>query len=261
MGRRTALIAGLVLVALMAIGLIVLPDHGDPSARPLASGTPGGATTAAPGPACAPTVAESGFSVSGDRLVSYGLIITNPCPVADVGNEFDVAVLDQAGSRVDDPASAVAAVLPVILPGQRLGLAGQALLGSGTAVSLRVRLIANTPVPADSFAGWPAVGAPSVSFAGPDRHGVTTATVSLSWQPADAALCDPWITAIARDGADRIVFGYEQALTAMPARLPLALPAGADRSRIEFFVRQGQRGLGDLADPRTGLPFVACVKQ
>jgi hypothetical protein len=237
-------LAALVLAAAVAPGGC---GTGHPSGGTTSGAAP--ASSSASGPSCSPAVAESGFTDRNGYLW-YGLVVTNPCPQAAVDNQIRVVARDAAGHALSTDADDTGAHLPVILPGQRLGVAALIHLAHdpGTVASLGVDITSRELVPASVFAAWPkTVTAEDVSYGVPDAAGATTMTFHLRTDPPNTPLCHPVAQVIVRDRAGRIIYGRAQPVDAPTVTVGILLPAGADRPRTDVYVVQGRYRLGTTA--------------
>ena len=245
--RHRAGTAGVRVPALVLVAAVALAGC-DTAHPPPAASSPSSASSAS-GPTCSPAVAESGFT---DRngYIWYGLVVTNPCDQAAVNNRIRVVARDASGHALSTDADDTGANLPVILPGQRLGVAALIHLAHdpGTVASLGVDIMSHEVAPVTLFAGWPkSVTAEDVSYGVPDAADATTMTFHLRTDPPNTPLCHPVAQVIVRDRAGNIIYGAAQHVDASIVTVDILLAAGADRSKTEVYVAQGQYQLGTSA--------------
>jgi hypothetical protein len=237
---------GSVAVLILGTGVVVARrdggQHGRAPVRPATAGP-----SRSDGPACLPTLDDFGYSVSdGGRSVDYGLIMHSDCPQAAVNTEVKVTAIGADGVPMTDQYASSSPDLPVILPGQRLGLAGMLDIASSAKVArLSVKITDSQPVPVAEFSTW----ARKVSVANlrhtATRRGTDSVTGSLVVEPPGARLCHPEFYLILRDRRHKIIYGAwgRGPEPAFDGRFP----AAADYSRAEAYVVQGMSstlGLG-----------------
>jgi hypothetical protein len=234
-GHWVLIAMAVLLVAGLAYA-VVRPDLGrEPEAGP--SPTPTAATTSAP--ACLPTVAEIGYTRTRSRI-DFGLIARSDCPSAAVNSLVDVTALDADGKSVsNDPYARDLLNLPVILPGQRLGLAGTLLVDPATKVSrLTATVSGSQALPVSEFSTWArSATVTDLKHTGPDASGFTTVTGTLVTDPPNAKLCNPDFTLILRDKDNNIIYGMTT--TKNGPTFEERFPAATDYTRGEAYVVQG----------------------
>jgi hypothetical protein len=195
-------------------------------------------------PACLPTVDEIGYSRpdTGSR-VDFGLIVRNDCPVAAVNNVVDVAAIGTDGQPIKDP-YAPHLNLPVILPGQRLGLGDFLQVDRSKQVARLAATISNTAnLPAPEFATWArSATVTDLKHTGPDTHGLTTVTGTLVTDPSTVTLCNPQFSLILRDQNNKIIYGV-RSLQNEPT-FAERVPAATDWSKAAVYLLQGVFTLG-----------------
>jgi hypothetical protein len=198
------------------------------------------------GQSCAPRITDSGFT-NDSGYIWYGLIVQNPCKQASVNNKITVVATDASGQPISTEEENSGANLPVILPGQRLGLAALITVShdADKVAALSVHLTHRELAPAGAFAAWPkTVKAQDISFTKPDAAGSATMTFSLATEPPHAPLCNPVAQIILRDRAGRIVYGRSKNVNGPFISVDVTLPPSADVSKAEVYVAQGRYQLG-----------------
>lgn len=250
-GRWTALAAvvGLSLGSCTGGGAQVRTS---PSARPPA--------TAA---SCQLRVAESGFTnrhglVYGRQVppaqgeIQYGLIVENPCPQAAVDVRLVAQAADASGTPLpyDDGVGSAAELrkLSVLLPGQRIGVAGE--LNNGRAAGGTAGSYDPTKVAAISVSfrhvGWQPVAAVpqqatatslnvTVGARGADGYAPVTFTLKLTPPRVPS---DEWGCIIVRDAAGKVLSGDVRRLT-----LPPSPAAAGDVVHTQAWVPPSSSGL------------------
>jgi hypothetical protein len=109
-----------VLLALVLSGVVACGDGRSNQAVP--STGPSAAATTSTKPPCSPAVTDSGFYNRRNGYIFYGLIVNNACDQAAVNNKIRVVAVDAAGRELGADSADSGAILPVILPKQRLGV-------------------------------------------------------------------------------------------------------------------------------------------
>jgi hypothetical protein len=236
----------LVLVLLIGAGGVVWWAHrgarGHPSVTP-SSSAPSLDMVLEP-PTCSPEIVESGYTnVFGE--VRYGLILRNPCADASVWNHIAVTILDPAGNKINDDKYGTGLAISVLLPGQKVGIAGYAGLTDTKAPvgSLRATVDMNRLLPATVFARW------TTSVTGTDlavdRHPHDTeVTFSVRTAPPNAPLCDPQAALIIRDKQGKILSAYERPVDGGFFSMRFSYPPVTDDTKFETYIRQGGPGIG-----------------
>ena len=174
-------------------------------------------------------------------------MVVNPCADAAINNQIRVVARDAAGRQLGDDTSDTGAHLPVILPGQRLGVTALIRLSehAGSVASLGIDLVSFDLVAPSLFMAWPkSATAEDLAYEVLDAAGDTRLTFHVRTDPPSAALCHPVAQVIVRDHAGRIVYGRAQPVDGSIVTVELRLPTGADRSKTEVYVVQGQYELG-----------------
>lgn len=232
-GRRVRwvwwLVAAGAVVVLVAGGLTLLGGGGS---HPHATrGTP---TPSASGPSQAPSgcelrVVESGFGrhdppSSGD--IQFGFIVANPCQQAAVDTRLDMTAVDAAGNELlhDNGRYAVGDItrLRVVLPGQRMALAGLFQNGRGTndpsrafdpakVAGIRVKVVHSDWQPAADVPRWSTATAEDATLDGRRDDGYVRITFRLRLDPP-GELGSNWICVVMRDGSGRIVSAQERTI-------------------------------------------------
>ncbi|BCY08928.1 hypothetical protein L3i22_040160 [Actinoplanes sp. L3-i22] len=256
-GRRWWWIAVAVLVLAVA-GVLFAVNNGDgkPSAgdtTPLSTASPGPRPSRS-GPACLPTVIETGFAVVG-QAVRYGVEARNDCPEAVFNAVVKVRVVDPSG----DPVAGTDEQLPklvVLLPGQQVAGAGRFYLDKpGKVGKVEAAFVAATPAPTEAFDGWPRqVSVTDVTVGKPDSHGRSTVTGRITTDPAGTTLCSPSASLILRDHSGTIIYGMTGPIRDDQVSFELAVPKATDRNAITVAIALGQPAL--TLDP---VPTAACT--
>jgi hypothetical protein len=244
-GRRLQPLLWAVLALAVAVGVVALLHRNDASngGPPTATATSPPPNASPTGPTCAPKVLETGFSRVQDS-VWYGIIVENPCPLAAVDNHVDVAVLDATGRQLTSSGSPP--ILPVILPGQRLGVGTDIFVGDASkAAALSAQVRTSQWLPASDFAAWPrTVTVERIVVTGPDDHGGSRLSFTVRTDPPTARLCDPIAYIIARDRLGKIVYGISERLISSTLETSVRFPPDADPSRTEVSIVQGRPTFG-----------------
>jgi hypothetical protein len=121
------------IVVLLIAGMAFVVVSRDRDRKPAAGPAPTPSAAASSGPGCSPAVAEIGYSRTTTGRVDFGLIARSDCPSAAVNNIVAVSAIGADGKPIANaPGTALQPRLPVILPGQRLGLAGTLLVDRTT---------------------------------------------------------------------------------------------------------------------------------
>ncbi|MEV6926152.1 hypothetical protein AB0M46_16875 [Dactylosporangium sp. NPDC051485] len=241
--RRSRVAAGMLVLSLFSamVSACTTGPHDEPSPPPTSASSSAPATA----PACSPRVLESGFDRHGADFW-YGFIVENPCDQAAVQNYVTVQPMTATGAPVGEPKLGLAN-LPVLLPGQRLGIGGliHVLQGPETVASLSFEIRDNKLLPASVFAAWPrSVTARNVTYGAPGTGGYVPMTFEIVTDLPKAPLCQPALHIIARDKTGHIVYGTSQPLKGIAVSLDVPFPAEADLSKAEIYVEQGQMIFG-----------------
>jgi hypothetical protein len=202
---------------------------------------PTASASSAAGPVCQPKVSESGFS-DRDGAITFGLIVASDCPQAVVNSFIEVTAVGKNGDELTTDQAATSISLPVLLPGQRVGLGGTVIVEQ-PAASLETRVSQTQNLPAAEFASWPkTVTVSDVKHTGPDSSGHTQVTGTVVTDPASVTLCNPQFFLLLRDKAGKIIFGAgpEKSGPTFDERLP----SGVDWSTAEISVVMGVATLG-----------------
>ena len=227
------------LVVLLVAGLVaVVISRSDGDSPHAQTTTPTVSPSTSALPACQPTVTEIGYTRDGARF-DVGLIAASDCPAAAVDSQVEVSAIGEDGRPVK-VSDALQPQLPVILPGQKLGLAATLLLDDRSAkvTRLQATITGAVPVPTAEFAGWArSVTVTGITHTGPDARGLSTITGTVTTDPASTALCNPQFNLILRDKANKIIYG-----TTGTARTPTfqeRFPAATDYDNTQVYVVQG----------------------
>jgi hypothetical protein len=229
-------------VALLVIGVVFVVVHRDrsqpesqPTSAPIAS------SSSAAGPVCQPKVSETGYS-DRDGAITFGLTVTSDCPQAVVNSFVDVAAVGKNGNELTTDQASTSVSLPVLLPGQRVGLGGTVIVEE-PAVSLKTRVSQSQNISADAFASWPkTVKVANIKHTGPDSSGHSQVTGTVVTDPASATLCNPQFFLVLRNKAGKIVFGAGPQKSG--PTFDERLPSGVDWSTAEISVVMGVATLG-----------------
>jgi hypothetical protein len=256
-GRRWWWVA-LAAVVLATVGVLFAVSRGgkEPSADatappPSTSSEPGPSGS---GPACLPTVTETGFAVVG-QSVQYAVVARNDCPDALINAALKIRVTDPSG----DPVAGSDEQLPdlvVLLPKQEVAGAGRFYMAKpGNVGKVEATFAAATPAPAEAFDAWPQqVSVAGVEVSAPDSHGRSTVTGQITTDPAGATLCSPTASLILRDRSGKIIYGMTGQIGDDQVTFELAVPPATNRSAITVAIAQGQPAL--TLDP---VPTAACT--
>ena len=241
MPERKPAVRGIAALSLLAaVSACTTSSHPEPEPT---SRAPSSASSAPP--ACSPRVLESGFNRSGADFW-FGYIVENPCDQAAVQNYVVVQPMTASGNPVGQPKDVLPG-LPVLLPGQRIGIGGLVHLTQDpqTVASLSFKVQDNDLVPATTFAAWPrSVTARNITHDAADAGGTVPLTFDVVTDPPNAPLCQPTAQIIARDKAGHIVYGTFERITGPTVSLSVKLPASADLTKTEIYVEQGQYVFG-----------------
>ncbi|GHJ47899.1 hypothetical protein Cs7R123_52410 [Catellatospora sp. TT07R-123] len=232
-------------------------------AEPAASSSPCPERTPAPRPQAptAPdggrvTVLESGFATVGGNRVSIGAVLDNSSAQVAYRTRVTIRALDARGGSAVHPRSGELLVqeIPIILPGQRIGVGAWAYLGDGprftklTPVSVRIELGPSQWWPvADSPQGLPVVSAAFRGirhYGGSPHDGVAQYTATVDYcRPLAPRL----VAALYRDRDGRLAGGSLNAAGALghtacepgaggeTLSLYDSMPAGTDEARTEIY--------------------------
>jgi hypothetical protein len=233
------------IVALLVTGgvLVVLRrDRSQPESEPTSA--PTASANSAAGPVCLPKVTETGFS-DRDGAITFGLAVASDCPQAVVNSFIDVAVVGKKGDELTTDQASTSISLPVLLPGQRIGLGGTVIVEE-PAVSLKTGVSQTQNIPADAFASWPkTVQVADIRHTGPDSSGHSQVTGTVVTDPASVTLCNPQFFLVLRNKAGKIMFGAGPEKTG--PTFDERLPSGVDWSTAEISVAMGVATLGILS--------------
>jgi hypothetical protein len=196
------------------IGIVVLLIAGvasrDRDRKPTAGPTPTPSAAASSGPGCSPTVTEIGYSRTNTGRVDFGLIARSDCPSAAVNNIVTVSAIGADGKPIANaPGTALQPRLPVILPGQRLGLAGTLLVDRATKVSRLTATISDSQaLPVADFSTWAkTVTVTDLEHTQSDASRLSTVTGTVVSDPASVNLCNPDYNLILRSRETRSFMG------------------------------------------------------
>jgi hypothetical protein len=188
-----------------------------------------------------PKVTETGFS-NRNGAITFGLVATSDCPQAAVNSFIDVTAVGKHGDELATDQASTSISLPVLLPGQRIGLGGTVIVEEPVA-SLETRVSQTLNIPANAFASWPAsVQVSDIKHTGPDSSGHTQVTGTLVTDPASVTLCNPQFFLVLRNKAGKIIFGAGPTKT--EPSFDERLPSGVDWSTAEISVVLGVATLG-----------------
>jgi hypothetical protein len=142
------------------------------------------------------------------------------------------------GKPIDAPDS-LQPRLPVLLPGQRLGVGGNLLVGPSARVArLEAKISGTVAVPVAVFAAWArSMTVTDLRHTGPDGRGLSTVTGTLRTEPPATPPCSPDFNLILRDKKSKIIYGLRT--TASTPTFEERFPAAADYSKAEVYVVQG----------------------
>ncbi|MFG2039121.1 hypothetical protein, partial [Dactylosporangium sp. NPDC048998] len=247
--RRSRAAGGVIALSLAAVMAAACTTGPHPEPQP----TSAAPSTSATAPACSPRVLESGFARKGADFW-YGFIVENPCDQAAVQNLVTVQPMTASGTPAGEPQTGLANV-PVLLPGQRLGIGGllHVLQGADTVATLSFNIPDNDLLPAGFFKAWPrSATARNVTYGPPDAGGYVSTTFEIVTDPPNTPMCQPVAHIIARDKAGHIVYGNLEPIKGPMVSLSVPFPASADLSKTEIYVEQGQYVFG------RNLQAVAC---
>jgi hypothetical protein len=124
-------------------------------------------------------MAEIGDSRTNTGRIDFGLIARSDCPAAAVNNVVTVSAIGADGKPIPNaPGTALQPRLPVMLPGQRLGLAGTLLVDRATKVSRLTATISDSQaLPLSEFSTWArTVTVTDLRHTLPDASGLSTVT-------------------------------------------------------------------------------------
>jgi hypothetical protein len=215
---------------------------GSPSATGSASPTP--SRSVSPSPMCLPRVVESGYGYEA-TWIRYGLIVENPCPQAAINNVTTVAAFDSTGRQLNGVGDGDPPDVPVILPGQRIGVGGTIRLPRPTRVArVVVMFVRSKSAAAEGFADWPRVTVDDLTHSEPDSHGLTTFSGRIRSEPPGVYLCEPQIHLILRDRLGRIIYGQDGFPDGNIASFDVELPAHTDFAKTEVYVVLGEAAAG-----------------
>jgi len=232
---------GAVILVLLGLVFVVMNrgDGQDPKAEP---SNPTASATASSAPACAPTLAEIGYTRDGGRI-DFGLIMTSDCSQAAVNNIVEIAAVAADGTTIT-PSGFLQPALPVILPGQRLGVAGTLLVDRSAKVArLEATVKGSRALPVTEFATWAkTVTVVDLKHTGPDSRGLSTVTGTVRTDPPTVNLCNPHFALILRDRNNKIIYGLTA--TADEPSFEEHFPPATDYRAAQVYVVQGVESLG-----------------
>jgi hypothetical protein len=243
------LLIGIVVLLIAGVAFVVVSRDGDE--KPSGGPTPAPAPASSSGPSCTPTVAEVGYSRTNTGRIDFGLIARSDCPFAAVNNIVRVSAISADGKPIANaPGTALQPQLPVILPGQRLGLAGTLLVDRATQVSRLTATISDSQaLPVTEFSTWAkSVGVTDLKHTPADASGLSTVTGTVVSDPARTDLCNPDFNLILRDKTNKIIYGTTT--TKSEPTFEGRFPNTADYSKAEAYVVQGVFTLGQASGPR-----------
>jgi hypothetical protein len=241
-------VLGGIVVVLVAVAVFVVVRRDRSRPEPEAGRTSAAPASSAPAQLCTPTVSESGFSAV-RKVVRFGLIVTSSCTQAAVNTVITVDALDAKGAKLpvsDGPDPSVD--LPVLLPGQRLGLGGQLFLigDASRARKLAISVSRTQNIPATEFASWPrSVTVTGLHHSDPGADGYTEVTGTVTTYPPGITLCNPAFYLVLRAAKNTIVYG--QHATQQQPSFSGDMPADVDWSSAQISVVQGVPTLGNAS--------------
>jgi hypothetical protein len=239
------------IVVLLIAGVAFVVVSRDRDRKPAAGATPTPSAAASSGPACSPTVTEIGYSRTSTGRIDFGLIARSDCPSAAANNIVTVSAIGADGKPIANaPGTALQPQLPVILPGQRLGLAGTLLVDRATKVSRLTATISDSQaLPVSDFSSWAkTVTVTGLKHTQPDASGLSTVTGTVVSDPASVNLCNPDFNLILRDEDGKIIYGMTT--TKDEPVFEGRFPDNTDYSKSEAFVVQGVFTLGQASGTR-----------
>lgn len=217
------------------------PAAEQPTEPPAAAATeaPADAPTALPTealPADAPAgalpleVVGYGFGV-GELGAGWGLVVTNPnAAYALEDSRYTLTVFDAAGNAIHTEEG----VLPLLLPGQALGVGGALLVGDEEAVAA-LEVVVQTGAFVAAATG-PTITAEEVTFVDGTFSDEVTGTLV---NPYAVELTDLRVSAVAFDAAGNIIGGGTTILAALPdgSRAAVAVPVtvGSLPAHVDLF--------------------------
>jgi hypothetical protein len=177
------------------------------------------------------------------RQVGYGFIVENPNPNQAVENsQYQLAVYDAAGTVVQTASG----YLEVILPLQKLGVAGTAYLSEGvTAARVDVQLSAKNYVKSEALPGFTAG---RIGYQDDKNFPKVTAVIT---NPYTADVTDARVSVIAYDAGGKIVGGGYSFLNFIVSRgqtgVAVSVVTDGKPARVEVFAALS--GLSQLTAP------------
>ena len=250
----------LVLLVLLVLGLAValigyLPSRWGEQA-PKSNSSTVKPLPPTPNSTCMPRIVESGYSVHGG-LIDLGFIVNNPCAHTVVGNLYEVALFNAKGERVRTNYGGHL-VVPVIRPGQTLGVGDQIYFDDGFEWSrLAISFTHSYAALEAAFTGWPRTASiRDFQFLRGENGSDYKIGGRIESDPKNAKLCDPRVHLVARDRTGRIVYGaawdpYEE----LPEfTFKGWIPPGVDVAGTEAFVGLGR----SILRPDGTVPFITC---
>ncbi len=239
------------IVVLLVAGVAFVVASRDRDQKPTAGPTPTPSAAASSGPACSPTVAEIGYSRTNTGRIDFGLIARSDCPAAAVNNVVTVSAIGPDGKPIANaPGTALQPRLPVILPGQRLGLAGTLLVDRATKVSRLTATISDSQaLPVSEFSTWArTVTVTDLKHTQPDASGLSTVTGTVVSNPDRVNLCNPDFNLILRNNDNKIIYGMTT--TKGEPTFEERFPDTTDYTKTEAYVVQGVFTLGHASGAR-----------
>ena len=230
------------------------PTDGTPTPTPTsaATNTPPPTNTAAPTATPEPAgfyVRDFGFGQRQDSIdVRWGIVIENTDDVHALrDSEYQIAFLDEDDFAVDTTSG----VLTLILPGQRLGVAGEVLVSEGTRVSsMQVQLRAGS----SHVSSQQPFVVEQATFYGGLRYSQVRGIVR---NPSAATVTDLQIFTIAYDETGQIIGGGHSFLDVVPASGRAvgghSIVTGSSVAAVEMFATITMLSREITVDPETEL--------
>jgi hypothetical protein len=214
-------------------------DGGRTTYRPARTATPSASPARQP---CHLKTLESGFSFDLSHELHYGVIVSNPCREVAQQNLVVVSAISASGNVLtgDSPQ------LPAIMPGERVGLAGNMSLQAGSKVNrLKVGFRSSKWTSIASFNDehdWPKPIVTNIHLGARNDKGTARISFDVRSGSNINTLSDPIAYVILRDGSGNIVSGeftdiggYEHGTRSTG----IWTPKSVDRSQTEVYVVQG----------------------
>lgn len=198
---------------------------------------------------------EQGFGQQGTE-VAYGMVIENPGEAALIDSQYQVTIYDAEGTILGTDDGSIA----VILPGQRLGIAGTVYLNEGQ-VTDKVEIVIESGEAAETDFNAP-LTTEKVSYS---RESYWPTALGLVTNPFDQEIAYVQVWGVAYDSADNIIGGGSNSISYIAAGSSAGVEMGitsyGEVARVEFFAAVANSTYYDDSADRVGSENVSLVNQ